>query len=83
MDISHYLTLPALQFRRLSGISNERFYRLVAEGEIETFMLGDRRFVVIKSYLALIERQKAASEKRAAPPRRQRPASPGANPLSS
>jgi predicted DNA-binding transcriptional regulator AlpA len=60
-------TIP--EFRRLSGISRSRIYELLDCGEIESVHIGARRLIVLASYKALIERQRAKAQKPARPSR--------------
>ena len=81
VNLNDFLTLPVPRFLKASGLSRERFYKLVAADEIESFVLGSRRFVVVESYRRLIERQRSAESHAAAtPPRRHRATIAAASP---
>jgi predicted site-specific integrase-resolvase len=49
-------TEPIRAFARRRGLSPQTVYDWAREGLIETFLLGDRRHVVISSYEQLVER---------------------------
>jgi hypothetical protein len=72
LDIADFISMPLPKFLRATGLSRERFYKLDAADEIESFLLGARRFVVVESYRRLIARQQASAQAGAPPPRRRR-----------
>jgi hypothetical protein len=61
----HYpITIPiGRQFQEFSGIGESKQRELDAEGEIQTVVAGGRRLVLVESFLAYLERQKADPNK--------------------
>ncbi len=47
------------EFCNLSGLGRSRVYQLISEGQLDSITLGKRRLVIIDSYRALIDRQRA------------------------
>lgn len=45
------------------GISRRAAYRLMAQGHLDTFLVGRRRYVLVESLRALPDRLGAASKK--------------------
>lgn len=53
------ITAPVNEFARLSGLGVSTVWGMVRSGALESIAIGRRRLVVIASYHALIERQRA------------------------
>jgi hypothetical protein len=54
------ITVPiGPKFQALSGLGVTKQRELDAKGEIETVVAGGRRLVIVESYLAYLEREKA------------------------
>jgi hypothetical protein len=54
------ITMPVPQFLAAAGISRTVLYELIGAGEIESVKIGNRRLIVVQSYLALLDRLRAA-----------------------
>jgi hypothetical protein len=62
-DPTHVLK-PIRRFCRDEGHSPGKVYAWLAEGEVESLVIGSRRFIVLASYFDFIDRQIAASKAR-------------------
>ena len=71
------ITASVADFIRLAGIHKTTVYRLLKDGEIAAIKVGKRRLIVLSSYHALIRRQIAEQERRAAAGPDRRPAPRG------
>jgi hypothetical protein len=47
------------QFLVAAGFGRTKFYELLADGSLDSIVLGKRRLVLLSSYQRLIERQRA------------------------
>lgn len=50
--------LPLVQAAALNGIGRTKAFELAADGTIETFMIGTRRYAVLESLRTLPERMR-------------------------
>ena len=57
------ITATIKKFVELSGIGRSKTYELLADRSLESIYVGGRRLILIDSYLALIERQRAKAQK--------------------
>jgi hypothetical protein len=55
-------TEPVRLFARKRGISPTKVYRWIEEGELESFLDGNRRHVVVSSYDRMVRRMVAEQE---------------------
>jgi excisionase family DNA binding protein len=60
------LTCSVKEALEASGIGRTKFYELVARGQIDTIMVGDRRLVKIQSLQELLEAERDRTDDRAA-----------------
>ena len=58
-ELEYAFTEPVRQFARKRGISPTTVYGWIASGELETFLEGHRRHVVLSSYDRLVRRRVA------------------------
>jgi hypothetical protein len=65
LDLPHALPIGK-PFQRFSGIGRTTAYQLNEIGEIETFLIGSRRYILVSSYLDYIERQRTKETARRA-----------------
>ena len=56
------ITAPVGEFCRISGLGRTRVYELIAEGDLESVLIGKRRLILLDSYRRLIDRQRDASK---------------------
>ena len=56
VELMQPITATVNDFRRLSGLGRDKIYELIGTGDLQSVLIGGRRFIVIASYLALIER---------------------------
>lgn len=71
-DLDALITTTIRRFCELSGISRSKVYELLDEGSLESVYVGGRRLVLIASYRAFIDHQRAKSQKLAGAPRGQK-----------
>jgi hypothetical protein len=64
-DIPYSLPVGA-PFQRFGGPSRSTQYELDKAGEIKTFLVGNRRYVIVQSWLDYVARQRAKEEARRA-----------------
>lgn len=57
------ITATIKKFVELSGVGRSKTYELLADHSLESIYVGGRRLILIDSYLALIERQRAKVQK--------------------
>jgi len=57
--LEYAYTEPIREFARKRGISPTKVYRWIASGELESFLEGKRRHVVVSSYDRLVRRRVA------------------------
>lgn len=58
-DIAYAYTEPVREFARKRGISPTTVYGWIASGELETFIEGHRRHVVLSSYDRMVRKRVA------------------------
>ena len=51
------------EFLRRTGISRSYLYTLLDRGEIESFLGGEKRFVILRSWFDFVERQQEAEKR--------------------
>jgi hypothetical protein len=56
-NLEYAYTEPVREFARKRGISPTKVYRWIASGELESFLEGKRRHVVVSSYDRLVRRR--------------------------
>jgi len=61
--------MPFRPFCHTHGISPAGGYNLLAAGELESFHIGTRRFVLLDSWDSLVERRVAAEREKISRPR--------------
>jgi hypothetical protein len=59
MELEYAYTEPVREFARKRGFSPTKVYRWIASGEIESFIEGHRRHIVVSSYDRLVRRRVA------------------------
>ena len=59
MELEYAYTEPVREFARKRGISPTKVYCWIASGEIESFIEGHRRHIVVSSYDRLVRRRVA------------------------
>jgi len=57
--LEYAYTEPVREFARRRGISPTKVYRWIASGELESFIEGHRRHIVVSSYDRLVRRRVA------------------------
>ena len=57
--LEYAYTEPIRAFARKRGISPTKVYRWIASGELESFLEGKRRHVIVSSYDCLVRRRVA------------------------
>jgi hypothetical protein len=57
--LEYAYTEPVREFARKRGISPTKVYRWIASGELESFVEGHRRHIVLSSYDRLVRRRVA------------------------
>jgi excisionase family DNA binding protein len=60
MDTFERITAPVGEFCRLAGIGRSLTYEMIADGRLESILIGKRRLIVLDSYRRLVERAVAA-----------------------
>ena len=55
-------TLPLPKFLAYCGLGETTVRKLIADGEIETAVISNRRAIIVPSYHAYVERQQAKPE---------------------
>jgi hypothetical protein len=56
--IAPYSIPVGKQFERFGGPSRSTQYELIKNGEIVSFLVGTRRYIVVQSWLDYVERQR-------------------------
>ena len=57
--LEYAFTEPVREFARKRGISPTKVYRWIDSGELESFVEGHRRYIVLSSYDRLVRRRVA------------------------
>ena len=58
-ELEYAYTEPVREFARRRGISPTKVYRWIDSGELESFIEGHRRYIVLSSYDRLVRRRVA------------------------
>lgn len=67
-------SLPLPRWREIERLSNTRAYELLASGEVDSIVIGSRRFIIVASWREYLEattarrRTRRRSEGRGSPP---------------
>src|SRR6516164_5763760 len=65
--LEYAYTEPVREFARKRGISPTKVYRWIASGELESFVEGHRRHIVLSSYDRLVRRRVAEQGRSSSP----------------
>lgn len=57
----HHITATVSEFCQISGIGRSLVYEMLADGRLDSILIGKRRLIVLDSYRRLVERQRAAT----------------------
>lgn len=57
----HHITATVSEFCQISGIGRSLVYEMLANGRLDSILIGKRRLIVLDSYRQLVERQRATA----------------------
>lgn len=56
-------SLPFPRWREIERLSNTRAYTLLADGEVDSIVIGSRRFVILETWSDYLDRQRRGVER--------------------
>jgi len=70
VDLAEQITMPIRRFEIAANLGHQRVYDLIASGAIESVLIGQRRYIIVRSYLDYLDRlkhQQATEARRPSP----------------